>query len=252
MFLGNDLVHWSGAAAREKDTRSRRTVRFIDRVLHTREHPYLERLSPVSLSPVSLSPALLSPTRVLWALWAAKEASYKAAVKAIPGLPFSPRSIQIEFIPDRPGAMTHGRAYVRDQMYEILWEYHAEFVHAMALGPLTTNREPMEVPSFSDRWKTVIREMSVIPMDRASGAVRRIALQLLARVEGHGHRVSPGTTTAVNNIHIVRNVLSNGRLGPPIFSAGSPRDDLDLSLTHDGPWGAAAILHRPRPASSGR
>ncbi|MDA3949206.1 MAG: 4'-phosphopantetheinyl transferase superfamily protein [Spirochaeta sp.] len=244
MFLGNDLVHWSGAAAREKETLSHRTARFIDRVLHEREHPILDR--PATLQPPFTRP--LPRVRALWALWAAKEAAFKAAVKAIPGLAFSPRSFRIELLPS-PSVHTsawplahrsdtdivvrplgYGIAHVRDQVYEILWEYHAEFVHALALGPLRT------APSFGDHWESVIREMTTIPINRASVAVRHIALQLLS--------VCSSERLTISTLRIVRDLLANGRLGPPVFHDGAVRNDLDLTMTHDGPWGAVGLLQR--------
>lgn len=244
MFLGNDLVHWSGAAAREKETRSRRTQRFIDRILHEREHPFLERRGAASLPPV----------QALWALWAAKEAAFKAAVKAIPGLPFSPHSIRVEFLStsaERPGAwplahapladdlsrpLAYGVAYVRAQMYEILWESHPEFVHALAIGPLPAPRRPSGTPLFGDYWQSVVRKLTALPTGTASEAVRRIALQLYARIGGESSGASP--------VQIARRLLSTGRLGPPRFFGNTLQEEMDLTLTHDGPWGAAAILQR--------
>lgn len=254
MFLGNDLVHWSGPAAQEKATPSRRTHRFIDRVLHEREHPVLERLGVIRNG---LSAASLSPVRGLWALWAAKEAAFKAAVKSAPGLPFSPRSIRIEFLPITGSFMNtehwdgqrwpliptvitqplaRGLAHVRNQVYEVLWEHHHGFVHALALGPFSSGHAPREDHQFSTIWKTVLRHASRIPSERASEAVRRIALQLLAADQ------------PVERMGIIRELLRTGRLGPPIFHDGSPRQELDLTLTHDGSWGAAGILCRPAPA----
>lgn len=272
MFLGNDLVHWNGPAAREKETLSRRTGRFIDRVLHEEEHLFLEHLDTLRDRLVAVP---LSRARLLWALWAAKEAAFKAAMKAIPELPFSPRSIRIEFLsisddyldewPLRHGPATdtdtdtdndhagsyplaYGLAHVREQVYEVLWEYHDEFVHAVALGPLTTDHRRRGTQVLSDHWRSVIREMTQIPADRASEAVRRIALRLHSISDTTGR----GTSHTINKLRVVRDFLANGRLGPPSFHDGIPRHDLDLSLTHDGPWGAAAILRRPTRVSSGR
>lgn len=252
MFLGNDLVHWGGAAAREKETRSRRTHRFIDRVLHEREHPFLERRGATPIS----------RAQTLWALWAAKEAAFKAAVKALPGLPFSPRSIRVEFLStsaDRTGPwplphtpiaddltrpLAYGVAHVRAQVYEILWESHAEFVHALAIGPLPAPRRPAGPPLFGDHWQSVVRKLTQIPASAASESVRRVALQLYALIGGETSNTSP--------VQIVRRLLTTGRLGPPRFCGGTLREDLDLTLTHDGPWGAAAILSRSPAAISER
>ncbi|MEX2444223.1 MAG: 4'-phosphopantetheinyl transferase superfamily protein [Alkalispirochaeta sp.] len=259
MFLGNDLVHWSGAAAREKAALSRRTRQFTTRVLHQREHPFLDRLQTISDRLVTVP---LPQVHILWALWAAKEAAFKAAVKSMPGIPFSPGSIRIEFLPppaspshswpltERPThnsirPLAYGLAHVRDQVYEILWDYHGDFVHALALGP--RNGDGPQTGSrrqhdgrlqrgdrpFSDHWKRVVRKIARIPSDHASDAVRKIALRLL-RTSG----------TQIRRIEIVRDVLANGRSGPPTFRDGAIRTDLDLTLTHDGPWGAAAILRR--------
>jgi phosphopantetheinyl transferase (holo-ACP synthase) len=259
MFLGNDLVHWSGAAALEKANRSRGTARFIDRVLHEREHSLLNRLHTVRNGVVATP---LRRVQALWALWAAKEATFKAAMKAIPGLPFSPRSIRISFRPlsagdvnQRPpqwhaesGAeggrpLAFGIAHVRDQIYEILWEYREEFVHAIALGPIPAKQRGEFSETIGDHWTSVIRKLTAIPADRASAAVRRIALDMCAGHGGtdpnHERESLPG-----ESLRIVRRPLSSGRLGPPVFEGGGAAETLDLTLSHDGPWGAAAILRR--------
>ena len=252
MFLGNDLVHWSGSAARQKATLTRRTRRFIERVLHEREHPLLDRLGVIGDSCTSVS---LPRFKVLWALWAAKEAAFKAAVKSIPGLPFSPRSIRIEFFqPARAGdcwpleastsllggcrPLAYGLAHVRNQVYKILWEYHEDFVHALALGPWTAGPTTRTDRWFRQGWKSVVRNLAPIPShpEGASGAVRRIARQLLS--------VLPPVHLRIPKTQIVRDLLPNGRLGPPAFNDDTLRVDLDLTMTHDGPWGAAGLLQR--------
>ncbi len=266
MFLGNDLVHWNGPAAREKDTLNARTRRFVERVLHQQEHPLLAGLGMIR-NRFAVVP--LPQAHALWALWAAKEAAFKAAVKSTPGLPFSPRSIRIEFLPAlsdpgssyRSGAwpltpcgdsgyqtatlrpLARGLAHVRDQVYEILWEYQEDVVHAIATGPIARGRTRRHDQRHGDHWNTIVRSISRIPAHRASEAVRSIALQLLSvlPVASPAHR--PGRQVA-----ITRELLQTGRLGPPAFHDGAPRRDLDLTLTHDGPWGAAGILHRPAPS----
>ncbi|MFW5694380.1 MAG: 4'-phosphopantetheinyl transferase superfamily protein [Alkalispirochaeta sp.] len=260
MFLGNDLVHWSGTAAREKESLSRRTRRFVARVLHEGEHALLERLGTIRSRMVTTP---LPRGRALWALWAAKEATFKAAVKAWPGLVFSPRSIRIEFFPALSGhggregrdpwpvtrcddsgyqaaalrPLARGLAHVRDHVYEILWEYHDDVVHAVAMGPFPRGGGGGHDQRHGDHWNAIVRTIAQIPSHRASEAVRSIALHLLS--DPH-HAVAPG-------VGIVRNLLTNGRLGPPTIHDGAPREDLDLTLTHDGPWGAAAIFRRTAP-----
>ncbi|MFW5827805.1 MAG: 4'-phosphopantetheinyl transferase superfamily protein [Alkalispirochaeta sp.] len=264
MFLGNDLVHWSGTAAREKETRTSRTQRFVDRVLHPQEHRLIAGLGVIRNR---LAAVPLPHAHALWALWAAKEATFKAAVKAWPGLAFSPRSIRIEFLPRVPGhggserawplaqhldsdhqitamrPLARGLAHIRDHVYEILWEYHDEVVHAIAMGPFSQVRTDRHAQQHGDHWNGIVRMITRIPSHRASQAVRSIARHLLSVLPVPSLSGLPG-----RHVGIVRELLETGRLGPPTFHDGAPREDLDLTLTHDGPWGAAGILHRPAPA----
>lgn len=258
MFLGNDLVHWSGDAAREKATRTRTTRRFFDRVLHEREHPLLVRLGTTRSNLVAVA---LPRFKALWALWAAKEAAFKAAVKATPGLRFSPHSIRI-LVP-RPNAgsaelwplvhdgagtliarpLARGWARVRDQFFEILWEYHEEFVHALALGPwdrpwhsgtdVLTGRFWANVVHGMISAENKLLDMHLLP-DGESTAVRQLAHQLF-RSLGYSRCGSREPT-------IRRLRLPNGRIAPPAFYDEDSLLPLDLTMSHDGLWVAAGLL----------
>ncbi|GAB6088449.1 4'-phosphopantetheinyl transferase family protein [Spirochaeta dissipatitropha] len=223
MHIGNDIVHWNGPDAREKAVPGRSSERFIQRVLHRNEFRLLTEDKQ------------LSPTQMLWALWAAKEAVYKAAVKAVPDLIFSPGSIQIT---PAEKALSHGIARIRDLDFELIWHSCEDFVHAVAAGPVRSE-------NYTDQgiWQKISHHAACHDYlgfaGNASAAVRHLACRIAGSVSGFGS----------SSLRIIRNTLENGRLSPPrLYSTDNNTDvnnsisSLDISLSHDGPWSAAAVL----------
>lgn len=250
IYLGNDLVHWSGGEAREKHPDCPAALRFAHRVLHAAEFAVLERIR--SLGPVAWSKAL-------WGLWAAKEAVYKAAMKAVPELTFSPSSIQVFAAAEKfiQGVAIDGWARVKDSYYGIRWETNENFVHAVAIGPLEqTLVQDVDSTEYSSLWQKVqfrIDRHEAILADgwqgicdgahAASQAVRRLACAIAAKL--------PGLQDA--SLGIEREILMSGRLAPPRLTAFRQGVNcggdaalavrkIDVSLSHDGPWSAAAVL----------
>lgn len=223
MHIGNDIVHWNGPEAREKAVPGRASERFIQRVLHRQEFGLLTESR------------LLSSTQMLWALWAAKEAVYKAAVKAVPDLIFSPGSIQIT---PAGKTLSHGAARIRDLDFELIWHTCEDFVHAVAAGPVRSGHH-----SVQGIWQKISHHAACHEYPgfagNASAAVRDLACRIASSVSGFG----------CNSLRIIRNTLENGRLAPPrIYNIDNDADNnnsissLDISLSHDGPWSAAAVL----------
>ena len=251
MYLGNDLVHWSGDTAGEKEVENRTTRRFFDRILHESENALLVVLGKTGNRLATIS---LPRFQALWMLWAAKEAVFKAAMKATPGLVFSPRAIPVRITrsvddfdrwwplrrdtgfssPTVP--LAHGWTRVQDRFYDILWEYGQGFVHALALGPRAGR-------SVGPPWARVIHGVESDDillqepcdvLERASRAARYLARRLAGSVSSIGDRAM--------TLQIVRTVASTGRLSPPrIYSATEPLN-MDLTMSHDGPWIAAGLF----------
>jgi len=276
-FLGNDIVHWCGPDAREKRPESAHSRRYLDRILGSGEHIQHDRLMSLcdglGLAADDRRDEAAVWSRALWALWAAKEATYKAAVKAVPGSGFSPRSIVVTVNPEPYDAavsgltgdhadlhigkarpLARGRAVIGRQWYDIVWEACGEFVHTVSVGPFNLSGNLLfDAKESASLWNGVVHASALHDTilcgiagasqsirnatERASSAVRRLACNLAGTV--------PGLHLA--SLEVRRAAGTGARRGAPVlFKQGHRRalDDIDLSLSHDGPWSAAAVLNR--------
>lgn len=282
-FLGNDLVHWSGSDAQEKSADSRAAVRFAERVLHSSEHALHRRLidrgDGENSGSLSWSHALwalwaakesafkaaskampglsFSPRSIVVCVDAVfqredpDEAHSDHAGRPLPECPEDIRKSSFAMVREssnetvRPFA--RGRAIVQRQWYDILWESCDEFVHALAVGPVHARSD------HSDGWNRILRR--TVPTerflsasrhacrnaaDRGSAAVRELACNLartLPRLRSASLEIrrvlGPDGTPDAPRLH---DLTANGR---------EPVESVDLSLSHDGPWSAAAVMETP-------
>ena len=204
-WLGNDIVSLMSPDSAGKSG----DERFIGRVCTPGER---ERVR-----------ASAHPDAALWALWAAKEAAFKAVVKYRPGTVFSPSSFVVtEDLDGTGGSVAHADLRVR-----VRWEMTTEWVHCIAL--LNEHGTP---PAWSDVPSGVARltaeEDAGLPgAAAASRQVRALAKRLLAEA-------------GIAGAEIVRDPLDDSRWGPPFVLSPTLRR-VDVSLSHDGDWIAAAI-----------
>ena len=151
------------------------------------------------------------PHRTLWTLFAAKEAGFKVVAKLTPGIAFSPRRFVVDA---QLSSVAHDVAR--------LWlrvTHGEDWVHAIAGQG---DGEPL--------WAVERRARQV----GESAAVRELATRVAA-----DHLGLDREGLAVERCEDGR--FRDG-LGPPrLLFDGAPLD-LDLSLSHDGPWVACALL----------
>ena len=149
--------------------------------------------------------------QLAWALFAAKEAAFKAHVKRCPQALFSPRSFVVAEDLD---AVFH----VVEQ-FRLELEFGDQWVHALAYTGGTK-------PHFS---------VGEISSNETEGqAARHLLCELAARTLGHSG----------SGLEVVRHAEPrawSGR-GPPFLSAGGHRVPCDISLSHDGRFAACAVL----------
>ena len=202
--VGNDLVyladpHISGHHLRR---------RFVERVCDADERSRLARSG--------------EPRVLLWSLFAAKEAAYKAALKRRPGLVFSPRLFEVDAGMRR---VRHGDLEMRLRLKrDPLW------VHAV-----TTCGEGAPGPSLA--------AVERIPRGRhESDAVRDLACRCAA-----AHFGLPQRRLAIERPPDPD--ARDGRAPPRLLLDGRP-SGIDISLSHDGPFAAFAALPQEPPASS--
>jgi phosphopantetheinyl transferase (holo-ACP synthase) len=151
------------------------------------------------------------PHRMLWSLFAAKEAGFKVVAKLTPGMAFSPRRFVVNETCTR---------VIHDDVN--LWLQVAQgedWVHAIAGQG---EAEPV--------WAVERRH----PETGQSEAVRELAVRLAA-----GHL---GLAADLLVVQRGEDRRFRDDLAPPrLLRDGQPLN-VDLSLSHDGPWVACALL----------
>ena len=194
-MIGNDVVD-----LRDPDSRvETHHARFDDRVFDETERAVIA--------------ASVQGDRVRWFLWAAKESAYKAARKEDPRVVFAPSRFAV-----RLRAPTHAVVTAGDRRFHVELTADAECVHAVA----HTADDPRAVI-----WSAVA---PLLPDAAASAAVRRLAVEAVARTLG----VETKEVVIRQNRHIPTLRL-RGRSG-----------GVDVSLSHHGRFVAFAYALPPR------
>ncbi|MEE2657710.1 MAG: 4'-phosphopantetheinyl transferase superfamily protein [Candidatus Latescibacterota bacterium] len=189
--IGNDVVHIADPGIAEYHRRTR----FVERICAPEEWARIGDDEEGRL--------------LLWNLWAAKEAAYKAVMKLRAGIVFAHR----RFVVDESL-----REVRYDDLVLPLWSDHAEdWLHAV----VTNGAEP---------GLSRVKEKS--PECHQSQAVRDFACRAIAEA----FAIEEG------GLEIVRPDEADDRVGPPVLTRGGEAIDIDLSLSHDGPFVACAAV----------
>ena len=149
------------------------------------------------------------PGLLLWSLWAAKEAAYKAVVKLRPGIPFAHRRFVV--------AESLAAVRYEDLRLSLEVEANEEWVHAVACTGET------------DILRSVER--------KEDGADQKEAVRALALEAAAARFDLPR-----DRLEIVRPPNAEGRPGPPQLLMDGRPTGVDLSLSHDGPFVACAAI----------
>ncbi len=200
-MVGNDVVDLSLEGARHKS----QNERFLKRVYTGVERLMIQKGH--------------DPDFVLWALWAAKEAGFKYFQKLIPNVIFSPQQFSVIGNPETShvGELTFGSHSVR-----ISWDHDNDWVHALATDPASTFQGLYRVENF-------IQGKAPHQVPAEAAAVRHLTQQLLYELVGW------------QSLSIIRPRRIDGQLSWPIVQNGSEQVPIDLSLSHDGAYIAAAV-----------
>ncbi|MCY3736280.1 MAG: 4'-phosphopantetheinyl transferase superfamily protein [Gemmatimonadaceae bacterium] len=203
--VGNDLVYLDDPEIAEHHLRPR----FVARVCAPGER---RRLAGSG-----------EPKALLWSLWAAKEAAYKAAGKMRPGLVFAPRLYEVD------GAMS--RVRYRDVVMAVRLAMDPLWVHAVA------------VCGGGDPGRAVTGVQAIPGGRHQSQAVRDLARRGVA---AHFGLQEPRLA-----IERPRDPGARDGLAPPRLLLDGRPSGIDISLSHDGPFAAfAALPQEAFPAAS--
>jgi len=165
-------------------------------------------------------------------LWSAKEAAYKAAKKIQPALVFAPGRWQVDCADLALGGRSkHGAVIIADHPpIAVSWQHHAHWLHCIAvLGPVPPpiNSAVLALADCAPTAAFSERERDSFSREQ-SAAVRTLAKRLLAQ-------------RGITDSEIVRERVGRNLMPPQVFSGGAARGDIQLSLSHDGDYVAAAI-----------
>ena len=235
MCVGNDVVDLSTPYARNKAN----DRRFVERVFNEDECAYIA--------------ASEAPTFSLWRLWAAKETVFKIASKLVPGLAFSHRQFRVVLDEERaPYSPWYGAVDYARRRFSVRWDANERYIHCVGVDadtkiPLNKDDQCIRVSARAEdrqrfsRLATPVMFFSIDEIDSSahhdideSLRVRQLAARLLAHVyEGE--------------VEIVREHCAAGLCPPAVYREGRRVHELDISLSHDGNFVAAAVMMSPSP-----
>lgn len=216
--VGNDIVDLKTPEAMGKSS----DIRFVQRILNPDEQK-----------------AVLSSDhadRFLWAFWAAKECAYKAVSKSFPEVSSAPRRYSVGFEvgfevgldSEKVSGVLSGIVNTPHGIVPVRVDFHEDYVHCIGID------------QCSDDLEKIVFGLKEIEPDKQPGSyslsehesimVRRLAKERIVSLFGR----------EPDDIHIRRNKTSNGQ-GPPTVYYRGKKDNIDISLSHDGRFAAYAF-----------
>jgi phosphopantetheinyl transferase (holo-ACP synthase) len=220
-LLGNDIVDFSDPALQEKH----KDTRFLDRVFTEEEKTAILKAE--------------NGSKLLWTLWSAKEAAFKACQKHNPHIIFSPKNF-IHFPLQERGEVFYrplleGERVQEKMRLDLRWSWPSRYVvHCCAV--LNENN------SVFTRWNEVHTLIKRISGEKNSPP--NYAQQSKAAREALIHFLQTKFQMS-ENLYISRpEILINGvvRKGPPILIEEETRlSHCEISLSHDNEWIAAVF-----------
>ncbi len=218
MRVGNDIVDLTDPRNRGKSL----DPRYVNRILTPAERVRLDQFPEKDV--------------LLWALWAGKEAAFKVLAKRDPALPFIPRAYEVHLDdyglrgtstdagacnPHVEGAVLTPEGAIPLRLYR-----RCTYIHALALS------------NGEDYFDYVFWRVEVLPDMKGVDS-----LEVESRIVREALTRCVATHLGWNQKDMeIRRTESGNRPGPPRLYYQGKRTTLDLSLSHDGHFGAYAVL----------
>jgi len=216
--VGNDIVDLTDPGSMNKSKDSR----YINRVFTPAERNRIKNFP--------------EPDVLLWALWAGKEAAFKVLAKKDPALPFIPRNYEVHLDdyglrgtstdagtcnPHVEGAVLTPEGTVPLRIYR-----RCTYIHALALS------------EGEEYFDYVFWRVEVLPELKGVDS-----LEVESRIVREALKRCVATHLGWNQKEMeIRRTETGSRPGPPRLYYQGKRTTLDLSLSHDGHFGAYAVL----------
>ena len=219
--VGNDIVDLKTPHALMKS----RDLRFVRRICTTNEQTLVKKAA--------------HQDRMLWSLWAAKEASFKAMLKRNPCISSIPRQHSItllnpEMLGDKKRVRCWGFADTPGTHIRIMIEAGSEFVHCIGISDGNVFRQNIRACVEKVRVDNINDPLS-------SKHVESAAVRTAVRAEIAQHE-----NCRPSDITIIRSPHRRG-LGPPSVFVRGHKSNTDISMSHDGRFIAYAILFSREP-----
>ncbi len=182
--------------------------------------------------------------RMLWSIWAAKEAAYKACQKQHKQLLFAHRLFYVDEItllnlvcrPCESGELL-GQLHYNNQRLIVKWQWTAHYVHCIAI------MTPMDTPSH--HWQQIKFAINTI-----ATAPPTLTMQQLFSAEElqsiHSHESLVTRYYAKKLLYRLGadqtlKIIKNDREPPQLMQQEQLPPDYEASWSHDGEWSAVAI-----------
>lgn len=213
--------------------------RFINRTFHPNELAFL------SLSGNDI--------RMMWSIWCAKEAAFKAVQKICPDIIFSPIKFYLTLtslhylMSDASERIQFGNIYCQEaRLYiPIKWDMQLDnYIHCIAtINTIDQSACIDEIRSFIVPRNT---RLDIKEMTRVMSNCELKTINSLESLESRYHLKK--ILSSQEKIEVLRDLIKtkNGvRTGPPyLYKSNQPLTD-QISISHDGKW-IAIILFKPK------
>jgi len=226
MLLGNDVVDRKETGAQDKHLDGR----FVGRVFTFEEAAAIRQAT--------------DPTLALWMIWAAKESVFKVIRKLDPEVVFAHRDFFVgeEFLARigkaaPSGGRLNSRIVHKENDFALMLNWSEEFVHCLAGWRRRGILHSEELEALTAvRIETMTRipcDLSARELDSVHSEESRQVRLLAKRLLGEHHEL--------HRAELVRERTLTRFLPPEVLDEGQPAVGIDLSLSHDGRFVAAAI-----------
>ena len=174
------------------------------------------------------------PDGFLWAFWAAKETAYKAISKAHPDVTSAPRRYPVILDSKKVTNPLTGEVITPHGIVPIKITFHEDYVHCLGMAGRfqdLRNRDLDDIVFGSEEINPGEEPDSYSLSERESIMVRTVAKE----------RIASCLVRNPDEIHIMRN-KSSEKQGPPMVYFKGRKDNIDISLSHDGRFVAYAFM----------